>query len=161
MNKPPSTFMQPVRTVNLARVLPLFAPNPQTVLLTARRKQTATLLVRQGASQSLSLTPSARSAPRLEKLNAQPMSVEKVTGTISQLAGTSSLTPVGRAEMDLPPGLPRFINAATLKKMLRAKRSDLLMKRVGDKWEVLENSGRIDLHDDSVEFRLGAIQVFS
>jgi hypothetical protein len=45
--------------------------------------------------------------------------------------------------------------------MLKAKGSELLFKRVGERWEICENSTRIDLTDDSVEFRLGAVQIFS
>jgi hypothetical protein len=57
--------------------------------------------------------------------------------------------------------MPRFVNAATLKRMLKAKSSELLLKRTGDRWSVCDDSTRIDLTDDSVEFRLGEVQIFS
>jgi len=100
-------------------------------------------------------------AANLAKLPTQTFKVPTVQGTLSPVAGTSNLAPVGTAEMNLPPGMPRFVNAATLKRMLKAKSSALLLKRIDGRWEVVENSGRIDLLDDSVEFRLGAIQIFS
>jgi hypothetical protein len=162
MSKQTSESVQPVRTVNFARILPLFAPSTQPGILMTRRNQTGTLLRERQASQSLGLSRGTKCPiTQLEKVAVKPFSLEKVTGTLSPIAGSSSLTPVGQAEIDLPPGIPRFINAATLKKMLRAKRSDLLLRRVGERWEVVENSASIDLHDDAVEFRLGAIQVFS
>jgi hypothetical protein len=45
--------------------------------------------------------------------------------------------------------------------MFKAQRSELLLKKVGERWEICEDSTRIDLTDDSVEFRLGAVQIFS
>ena len=53
------------------------------------------------------------------------------------------------------------MNVDEIKKMLKAKRSELLLRRTGDRWEICEDSSRIDLMDDTVEFRLGAVQIFS
>ena len=63
--------------------------------------------------------------------------------------------------MAMPLGMPRFVNAATLKRMLNAERSDTLLRKAVDGWEICEDSLKVDLLDDSVEFRLGAIQIFS
>ena len=85
----------------------------------------------------------------------------RASGVVSRALGTSELATIGIAELDLPPGMPRFVNTATLKRMLRADASDLLLKRAGERWEVCDDSLRVDLLDSSVEFRLGAIQIWS
>jgi hypothetical protein len=85
----------------------------------------------------------------------------RASGVISRAFGATKLETIGIAELELPPGMPRFVNAATLKRMLKADQSDLLLKRTRERWEVCDDSLHVDLLDDSVEFRLGAVQIWS
>ena len=97
----------------------------------------------------------------LKDLERHVFPVSRTVGTFSRAAAVADLQPQGRADLELPFGMPRFVNATTLKQMLKAKRSDVLLRRVGSQWEICDDSQRIDLRDASVEFRLGAIQIFS
>jgi hypothetical protein len=64
-------------------------------------------------------------------------------------------------EFEVPVGLPRFINAATLKAMVGTRSSDVLFRKDGERWEVCPNTYRIDLQDRSEVFQIGRVQVFS
>ncbi|HZP17925.1 MAG TPA: hypothetical protein VFB00_08175 [Terriglobales bacterium] len=108
------------------------------------------------------LAPAPVPAPTAMKLiETEEFSIPKVTGVLSRAAGISELSATGSAHMRLPLGMPRFVNVATLKRMLKAKRTETMLRRVGDQWEVCEDATQVDLLDDSVEFRLGAVQIFS
>lgn len=87
--------------------------------------------------------------------------VTKTAGTLQPIAGTSDLKDLGTADVNLPYGCPRVVNVSTLKKLLKGKRSDVLLKRVGEVWEVCEDSLKVDLLDDSIEFRMGKVAIFS
>lgn len=164
MNTQTLTPAKPVRVVNFAKILPLFEPVNGTSLVPLRGQPIHTRLVAKSDLPSVTLeTRRGRALPAaaLERPVTQRFSVTKTTGTLSPIAGTENLETAGIADLDLPFGMPRFVNAATLKRMLKAKRSDLLLKKSGARWEICEDSTRIDLTDDSIEFRLGAVQIFS
>jgi len=163
MNTQVLTPEKPVRVVNFAKILPLFQPVSGASLIPRKPTQSAHLV---GKAELLSVTLEKRPTRGLPsaKLQEQEMrmfSVTKTTGTLSPIAGTQNLKSAGVADLDLPFGMPRFVNAATLKRMFKAQRSELLLKKVGERWEICVDSTRIDLTDDSVEFRLGAVQIFS
>ncbi len=67
---------------------------------------------------------------------------------------------IGSREMEIPFGLPRFVNAKTLKAMLGARRSTLLRK-VGERWEICPDSFQVDLQDSGRLFRLNDIEIYS
>jgi hypothetical protein len=157
---------EPARVVNFATILPLVKPAETRLNLVASRERPA----------GINLDPTSRKTTpvqlrlegrttgwrgRLSQLKTRRFSMPRASGVVSRALGTSELATIGIAELDLPPGMPRFVNAATLKRMLRADASDLLLKRTGERWEICEASLRVDLLDSSVEFRLGAIQVWS
>jgi hypothetical protein len=98
---------------------------------------------------------------KIRQLKQKRFSMPRSTGAISRLAGIANVQDSGVADLDLPFGMPRFVNAATLKQMFRASPADLLLKKCGVGWEVCENSLIVDLTDDSVEFRLGPVQILS
>src|SRR5262245_12979181 len=156
---------KPTRVVNFAKILPLFQPAGATTLELARRTPPDIHLARALRSRSdapVLVRPQRPTAvPRLQRLAENVLSMPRVSGSISRAAGMADLEPSGTVELDLPFGMTRFVNSATLKRMLKAKRGDLLLRRVGEKWEVCEDSLRVDLLDDSVEFRLGPVQIFS
>lgn len=155
---------EPARAVNFTKIFT--APKPQTKLTLAvpRKPENDLRLLRGPRSATLHLQPAKR-APG-QPVHALPLenkrfSVPRASGNISRAFGTSELEKIGVADLNLPPGVPRFVNAATLKRMLKADPADLLLKKVRNRWEICEDSVRVDLLDDSVEFRIGAIQIYS
>jgi len=67
---------------------------------------------------------------------------------------------LSRQEVRLPFGVPRFVNAATLKAIAGAPFAQLLRK-TGSAWAFVADHTRIDLTDSSQEFRLGRLTIFS
>jgi hypothetical protein len=59
-------------------------------------------------------------------------------------------------ELDIPAGLPRFTNVATLKAMLDVDAWDIVFRRSadGERWEVCPNDFQIDLQDRTQVFRI-------
>jgi hypothetical protein len=68
---------------------------------------------------------------------------------------------LSRREVGLPYGVPRFVNAATLKAIAGGRPFDRLLKKTRAGWEFVPNDTRIDLTDASQEFRLGRLTIFS
>jgi hypothetical protein len=68
---------------------------------------------------------------------------------------------LSREEVRLPFGVPRYVNAATLKTMVGARSLDQLFKKVGDAWEFVDNNVMIDLTDRTEQFRVGRVTIFS
>lgn len=154
---------RPTHVINLAKVLPLFEPAQETRLVPLTRQAEVSLLRtgRTGGPELRRRPTKALVRTALVPIEQRILSVPQVSGTISRALGIRNLTPGGAVELNLPPGMPPIVNAATLKRMLRAKPSDLLLKRVGQEWQICENAMPIDLRDESVEFRLGSVQIFS
>jgi hypothetical protein len=157
---------EPARVVNFATILPLVKPAETRLSLVASRERPAGIRLvptsrrTTPAQLRLERPPTGRRA-RLTQLETKRFSMRRASGVVSRALGTSELATIGVAELDLPPGMPRFVNAATLKRMLRADASDVLLKRTGAGWEICGDSLRVDLLDSSVEFRLGTIQIWS
>ena len=155
---------RPSQTVNFANILRLFQTTNETGLAATRPASTDLQLATLGrpprGSAQLELSRLAPKA-RLEKLKSRTFSIPMVSGVISRAAGITDIKALDVKHMDLPIGMPRFVNVATLKKMLKANPDELMLKGVGRRWEVCDNSMMVDLADDSVEFRIGMIQVFS
>ena len=107
----------------------------------------------------------ARSRPTrpatLQKMESATRTVPRVTGSLSNAAGLGRLQTIGAADLALPLGFSRFTNVATMKKLLKADRAEVLLRKAGDTWEICPDSMRVDLADDSVEFRLGPVQIYS
>ena len=157
-------LLTPTHTVNFARILPLFQTVQETAISPTRLVSQDLQLARlgsasRGSAQLQSSRPAAKA--RFEPLKSKDFSIPRASGVISRAAGIADVKTLGTTHMELPFGMPRFVNVATLKKMLKAKFSETLLKRVGDSWEICENSMKVDLADDSQEFRLGMIQIFS
>ena len=66
-----------------------------------------------------------------------------------------------RRDVGLPFGVPRYVNAATLKAMAGGKKFDRLLKQTGTDWAFVDNDTMIDLTDSSQEFKLGKLTIFS
>lgn len=66
-----------------------------------------------------------------------------------------------RRDVGLPFGVPRHVNAATLKAIAGGKTFDRLLKKTDVGWEFVENDAMIDLTDGSQEFKLGKLTIFS
>ena len=68
---------------------------------------------------------------------------------------------VGGVTIDLPFGLPRYINAATLKALVRARPRDLLFRKAAQGWEICSDSQVIDVQDNTAVFRIGKVEILS
>ncbi len=164
MNTVLATPEKPAVVINFAKIIPLFQPATDTSLVRTRNSFSNAQLIHRDSSPVTALVrhqPRSGETPTLAEMPTHTMAVPRGKGTMSRMNGTVDLASSGVVNLDLPFGMPQFINAATLKRMLNAKRSELLLKRTGARWIVCEDSTRIDLLDDSVEFRLGAVQIFS
>jgi hypothetical protein len=148
--------------------LKTLSPNPVSRLVLAARP--ANLQPWKKAMPLLRFTlaaPKAQAAKTTTvKLSAQEKprnySMGKVTGRVSPQIGTSDIHSAGRVQVELPPGMPRYISATVLKRILGATPSELLLKKSpGDRWDICPDSLQIDLADPSERFRLGDVQVYS
>jgi len=162
MNTQVLTPLMPTRTINFAKFQPLFAPANE-VSLDARRPSSVRLVTRdERPPAAIEFSPRRnRGEAQLKRIPTEILSVPRGTGTMSRIGGVANLNLTGSADIHLPTGMPRFVNAATLKRMLGAEPSELLLKKSGERFDVCDDSTKIDLTDESVEFRLGAIQIFS
>lgn len=66
-----------------------------------------------------------------------------------------------RRDVGLPYGVPRYVNAATLKAIAGGRFVDRLLKKIRSGWEFVENDAMIDLSDGAQEYRLGRLTIFS
>ena len=109
------------------------------------------------------------SASRIPKQDGEPSLklYELNTATYSVGASPESLPrkdgikDLGHIEMEIPPGLPRFVTARTLKKMLSGHGSDILFRKCGERWSICPDEYRVDLQDSTQVFRLGEVQIYS
>ena len=156
-------LMTPTRAINFAKIMPLLKSEQKSTLVVSRpgRQRLELTTIKRNTDLQLRSRTAPRHAPKLTQLETNTLSVPRTSGTISRAAGIADLETIGVAELRLPFGMPRFVNVATLKRMLRAKRSDVLLRREGERWEIAVDRSKVDLLDDSVEFRLGSIQIFS
>jgi len=145
---------------------PLFARPAGTSLLPVRASEmrlARTSRPPQAAELSPLLSPlrfekrNSNANIRLQPLPKKTYSVEKTAR--SPLGGSGGAQ--GRIEMEIPFGMPRFVNARTLKAMLGAHRRDVLLRKVRERWEICPDSLQVDLEDRSQVFRLGEVQIFS
>ena len=149
------TPITPTRVINFANILPLFTP--ATVSLTPLRRRDS---LPPAAFPALVRGRSSRPA-RVRKMESTTLKVPRVAGSVSPIARRSHLEIVGVADLMLPLGISRFTNVATLKRMMKARRSDVFLRKAGDTWEICPDSMSVDLADDAVEFRLGPVQIYS
>ena len=91
----------------------------------------------------------------------QTYAAERADGFVSRLFG-ASLNGGSAIEIELPFGTPRFTNAATLRQLLGGKPGDRLLRNTQNgTWEICEDSLRVDLLDQHVQFRVGPVAVYS
>jgi hypothetical protein len=65
-------------------------------------------------------------------------------------------------ELDIPFGMPRYVNVPTLRKMLGRSDSEKLLRNVGgDRWEICPESFMVDLTNPDVLFQLGPLNIYS
>ena len=160
-----ATVDAPRRVLNLTTILPLFQSAASVSLVPGRTvHQAVRLASAKTIGKRAELKPSHHGRTRptvVKRLDNETLAVPKVVGSLSRVQRAVDLEPAGVAQAELPLGMPRFVNVATLKRMLKAERSDTLLRKTVDGWEICEDALKVDLLDDSVEFRLGAIQIFS
>ena len=156
------TPITPKRVVNFAKLLPMSSHAQVKPVMALTRSGNHEVARRRSSAAVAAIRRSRLVSPgSLRTMPSVTRSVPRVSGTVMPLAGVSYLDSIGVADLALPLGASRFVSAATLKKMLRADRSEVLLRKKGDAWEVCPDSMRVDLADDSVEFRLGAVQIYS
>jgi hypothetical protein len=68
---------------------------------------------------------------------------------------------LSRTDVALPFGIGRFISAATLKALAGGSPFDRLLKKTETGWQFVNNDACIDLQDNTQEFRLGQLTIFS
>ena len=68
---------------------------------------------------------------------------------------------LSRRDVGLPFGVPRYVNAATLKAMASGESFDRLLKMTSAGWVFVANDSMIDLTDGSQEFKVGKLTIFS
>lgn len=68
---------------------------------------------------------------------------------------------LSRADVGLPYGIPRHVNAATLKALAGGRRFDNLLRKTSAGWELVSDDTVIDLSHNSAEFKLGRLTIFS
>jgi hypothetical protein len=157
------TASHPATPINFAKMIqPLFASREGALVYPRIQTADVQLAPRfQSRDQALILAPRNRPDAKMDALDSKTLIVPRVMGTVSPIAQTSNLQTAGVENLNLPLGSPRFVNIGTMRKMLNAKNSDLILKRNGSQWEIQEDHMRVDLTDDSVEYRVGDVQVFS
>ena len=111
------------------------------------------------------LPANLQSLPHLATTNVMPARLRnKPPAPIAPLAPKRfPVAPIdlSRPDVALPFGLPRRVRAATLKSLAGGHATDQLLRKTLSGWEFVEDSSVIDLSDNSVEFRVGRLTIFS
>jgi len=124
-------------------------------------------LSRQGTPEDIRGVTHPPSSSRVRKQDREPRLKLHGTATYSVGASPESLPrkdgikDLGHIELEIPPGLPRFVIARTLKKMLSGHGSAILFRKIDQRWEICPDSFRVDLEDPTQVFRLGEVQIYS
>ena len=66
-----------------------------------------------------------------------------------------------KKDVGLPYGAPRRITARTLKELAGGGRTDRLLKHTPAGWEFVEDAVLVDLSDNTQQFKLGRLTIFS
>jgi hypothetical protein len=150
------------RPIDLSLVLgPLFAQAAGTSRALAQSHPPALLQTAALETEPGLVARSSRktgSAVKLQPLETRTYSVnESRESVLREMPGRKEVT------FEIPLGMPRFVNAATLKAMLDADAgsSDVLFRKAGSRWEICPDSFQVDLQDRAQVFRLGEIQIYS
>lgn len=139
-----------------AKFAPLFAP-------------TNVVLINRQGRPGVKLVPKTTSMPPVPFLINRPAKPTNLT-TINlksrtfqrgtRFAGIGPLIADGVTQLTVPPGA-RYANVATIKRMLKVRWSETVLRQRGGGWEICPDSFVVDLLDDSVEFRIGTIRLLS
>lgn len=158
MRKQTMTLDAPADALTLQTLL---LPRPACVALVPCKPTDVSLAKKNRNATASALIPYSRKLAHLQPIKSVTFSITRGTGSFSPVAHTNNFQPAGVVVLPVPPGISH-INAATMKAMLRAHRSDVLLRRVADdRWEICDDSHNVDLLDGAVEYRLGDIQVYS
>jgi hypothetical protein len=140
----------------------LLLPRPACVALVPRKPGDVCVAKRDRNGTASALIPSSPKPAKLQPIKSVTFSVTRGAGSFSPSAHSSDFQASGVEVLDLPLGISRILNAATLKAMLKAHKSDVLFRKLSDgTWDICDDSHRVDLLDGTVEYRLGDVQIFS
>jgi hypothetical protein len=90
-----------------------------------------------------------------------PMSLQRLNQNIYRVFMGGFDGPATPVELDIPTGLPRFVNAATLKSIVGASSSDVVLRKVGERWEICGDAYSVDLQDRTQVFRVRHLEISS
>jgi hypothetical protein len=91
----------------------------------------------------------------------QPAVVPKQLAVLPRERHFPMVIDLSQADVRLPFGIPRFVNAATLHALAGGATAGRLLKKVGGAWEFVADETVVDLNDRSVQFRLGRVTIYS
>jgi hypothetical protein len=122
----------------------------------------ATSLVRaSGGSLAISIPATRRARGGFPDLILPRRSMRSVPSLPDQKRFPVGSLDFSRTESRLPFGVPRYVNAATLKRIAGGRPSDTLLRLVGKAWEFVSDQVMVDLDDVKQQFKLGAVQIIS
>ena len=103
--------------------------------------------------------------PLARTLKLHPIPDSPVRLTLRPLGADSYQVQIGddsQVRLEIPRGLDRFCNAATLKAMVvGGSPDDVLFRKTGERWDICDDADRIDLEDRTATFKLGRIEIQS
>ncbi len=143
------------RAVFQPRLIPA---SPAALMPIPTRKPATTLPV--GMVRPFHPVQPVPAGPPLRAPATRTYAVQSTAGWISRLSGYH-LTAGHRIEVELPPGSPDRVNAATLKRLLGARQTDRILKKTGQAWTICEDDAPIDLRDTTTEYRVGPVALYS
>jgi len=104
-------------------------------------------------------------APQLHSLGRQPiaMSLRQLDRDTYRILMAQPHGTAQPLELDIPAGLPRVINLATLKAMVGAGSSDAVFRRGrdGKRWELCPDEYQVDLEDRTQVFKIREFAILS
>jgi hypothetical protein len=121
-----------------------------------------TRVVRTVSAQGLSVRVQTQSGPILPaRVNFGQRRVTRVPALQAPRRFPVASIDLSRRDVGLPYGVPRYVNAATLKAIAGGRSFDRLLKKTPAGWEFVNNDTLIDLTDSAQEYRLGRLTIFS
>ena len=113
-------------------------------------------------SRHTTLNRQSVTLPRLHsRVNPPAPKLERVSQPSQRRRFPLASIDLSRRDVGLPYGVPRRVNAATLKRIAGGQRFDRLLRKTTSGWEFVSDDTMIDLQDNSIEFKLGRLTIFS
>lgn len=148
-----------VRRPNLAVMAELFRQETGALARLTTSKQG--LVLSDGRKASLTNLPvRQKQARRVSLPKAKHAEILLATGTVSRAQRSASITDAGVQGVRLPAYYDRYITAGALK-AFAGRQNELLLKKTGNEWEIVDDCDEIDLSDSTQTYRLGPMEIYS